>query len=175
MSRLGCEHVRYSGGSAGLKCHRTRGFLLFHSLPLRGLGLSRVLPAVRPSRCVLVQMGVGVELEYHVGGVNFERGEPQVQGDGRIGSYSTREPRLHHGSCSRWIFSGFRDRPLAKDLDSTDQVARRCGEKNGTLVHQVNDRMGATISDTSPAGSRTALTDIDNREDWTWIAAKAHW
>jgi len=26
----------------------------------------------------------------------------------------------------------------------------------------------------TPAGSRTALTDIDNREDWTWTAPKDH-
>jgi hypothetical protein len=25
-----------------------------------------------------------------------------------------------------------------------------------------------------PAGSKTALTDIDNREDWTCIAARTH-
>ena len=147
--------------------YRTSGLAVSHFLPF-GV-LLRVLPAVRPSRCVLVQMRMGVQLEYHIGSVNLEEGQPQVQRDRDIASYSTREQQTPRDSFLRWMLSGCQGRPWARDRDlyPTDQrhPSRRCGGQTGTLMHQVSDRIRVQKHGIIPAGSRTALTDIDNRED----------
>jgi len=76
MSWWGSEHVWFSGRQSDRLEHWTRGFTGVQFLPLR---LFLILPAVDPSRIVLVQMGVGVQLERQIGDINLNEGQLSVQ------------------------------------------------------------------------------------------------
>lgn len=92
---------------------------------------------------------------------------------GWVASYPTRESLRRRGSSSRWTPFGLQHRPRGRDRQPPKQNPGRSGEQNDTLVDQVNNRIRDRKIFVAPAGSRTAPTDIDNREDWSWIAAKA--
>ena len=85
----------------------------FHSL----IFLFRILPAVRPGRCVLVQMGVRVEPEHHVATVNLSENQLSVPVDA-----SGLTQQEDHCYAMTHFRDGFL---LARDIDRRHEMGTR--------------------------------------------------